>query len=88
MNFTALNTTQQLVLLLGPAMKPPPGVMPNFAHPPSRNVEGYAAVITCLVLAVILVAFRLYAKIFCMKKVHTEDYLAIAALVRHSILRV
>ncbi|OCL08895.1 hypothetical protein AOQ84DRAFT_266597, partial [Glonium stellatum] len=53
--------------LEGPALAPPPGIVPNFTGPPNQDALGYALLITGLSLSVIAVVIRLYAKIFCVK---------------------
>ncbi|KAF2111376.1 hypothetical protein BDV96DRAFT_690295 [Lophiotrema nucula] len=79
--FAALSPTQKHALLEGPALKPPTGVAPNFIDPPNENAIGYSVVIICASLSAAVVIIRLYAKVFCTKKVDGEDYLAVAALV-------
>ncbi|KAK5988233.1 hypothetical protein PT974_12373 [Cladobotryum mycophilum] len=39
--FLNLSPAQQQALLDGPALKPPPGVVPNFIDPPNRTTTGY-----------------------------------------------
>ncbi|RYO83336.1 hypothetical protein DL766_002688 [Monosporascus sp. MC13-8B] len=48
-NFAALSPAQQQAILHGPAMRPPPGIEPNFTDPPNRNgvVRAYSKLI-CL----------------------------------------
>ncbi|KAF2836640.1 hypothetical protein M501DRAFT_923261, partial [Patellaria atrata CBS 101060] len=66
--------------LNGPAMEPPPGVIPNLDNPPNKDAIGYGVFLTCICLSSILVAIRLYAKIICTKLVKKEDYLVVVAL--------
>ena len=46
----------------GPALKPPPGVIPDFANLGGHHETGYAVVISCSILATIAVAVRLYSR--------------------------
>ena len=49
-------------LLEGPALEPPPGVIPDFANPDGRHGIGYGIVIFCSILSTIAVALRLYSR--------------------------
>ncbi|KAI4089059.1 MAG: hypothetical protein LQ344_005630 [Seirophora lacunosa] len=56
-------TPEQLqVLLNGPALPPPPGVIPQLDHPPNLQGTGIAVQIVCLVLSTIALCMRLYTK--------------------------
>ena len=71
--FAALTPAQQVTLLEGPALTPPPGIRPNLDDPPNRNVLTYGVLFTCAGFAAIIVAVRLYAKAFCNRRVDVED---------------
>jgi len=76
----------QSVLDTTPAGAPPPGVIPNFVHPPSYRTE---PIIVCSVFIGIAVAFfavRLYVKVRIVRAVAIEDFLCLAGLVRISSL--
>ncbi|PVH98374.1 hypothetical protein DM02DRAFT_468466, partial [Periconia macrospinosa] len=66
--------------LEGPALQPPPGVIPQFDDPPNKTAMGAGLIIACASVCIIIVAVRIYAKAFCSKKMDVEDYLALAAL--------
>ncbi|GAW17492.1 hypothetical protein ANO14919_069490 [Xylariales sp. No.14919] len=63
-----------------PGLEPPDGVTPNFNNPPNDNRQANAGVAICLILVITSVTLRAYSKLFCVKKVHIEDYLALLAL--------
>lgn len=69
----ALPRAMQEKILNGPALKPPPGVLPQFDDPPNLNSVGYGVVVTCAILAGTLVIARLYARAFYHKKIEFED---------------
>ena len=46
-----------------PLITPPPGVVANFDHPPSRAHEVYIGMVICITVAAILLALRMYAKL-------------------------
>ncbi|KAI0969455.1 hypothetical protein F4678DRAFT_438740 [Xylaria arbuscula] len=64
----------------GPALKPPLGVQSNFNNPPNDNRQANAGIVICLIIVFTSVSLRAYSKLFCVKEVHFEDYLALAAL--------
>lgn len=68
-----LPPAQQQVYFQGPALKPPPGVKPNFTDPPNQNVMGYIILIICAVIVAVLVTLQLYSRIFYHKKFAIED---------------
>lgn len=70
---SALTPAQLEMLLNGPALAPPDGVIPNFDNPPNKNYIAQAVVPLCLVLTSIAVFLRVYARIFCVKKVEIPD---------------
>ncbi|TGJ81946.1 hypothetical protein E0Z10_g6816 [Xylaria hypoxylon] len=63
-----------------PGLEPPPGVMSNFDDPRNDNRQANAGIAICLILVITSASLRAYSKIFCVKKVHIEDYLALLAL--------
>lgn len=62
-----------------PAMKPPPGEVPNFAHPPNENAMTLAVISVCFAVAAIAVLLRCYSKLVTMRQLHLPDYLLLAA---------
>jgi len=56
-----------------PVAPPPPGVIPNFAHPPNEAALAYSASVAALVLSAFFVWFRVFVKLCIVKKVHIED---------------
>ncbi|KAI1271928.1 hypothetical protein F5Y07DRAFT_381532 [Xylaria sp. FL0933] len=63
-----------------PGLEPPPGVIPDFDNPPNDNRQANAGIAICLLLVFTSVSLRAYSKLFCVKQVHFEDYLALLAL--------
>ncbi|KAI8631465.1 hypothetical protein F5Y19DRAFT_473138 [Xylariaceae sp. FL1651] len=76
LDLSQLPLIQQQRILNGPALAPPPGIVPNFDNPPNQNHFGTLTNVMCLTTTVIVIGLRAYAKIFCVKQVHIEDYLA------------
>ncbi|KAF1977700.1 hypothetical protein BU23DRAFT_550379 [Bimuria novae-zelandiae CBS 107.79] len=75
-----LTPAQRQAALEGPALRPPPGVVPDFVNPPNQNELGFGLLCSCAGVCALVVAIRLYAKIFRRKKMEIEDYLAVVAL--------
>ena len=59
--------------LNGPAMKPPPGVKPNFNNYSQTSVLFRAVPIMCMAIGTLAVLVRFYVKARLMKKLHVED---------------
>lgn len=68
---------QQLLLLQkaldGPAMAPPPGIIPNYVDPPNLEKEFYIDLILCLTISVLVVSMRMWTKARLLRKVQIED---------------
>lgn len=60
-------------LLNGPALPPPDGIIPNFDDPPRNNGLGYGLLSMFFAIGTAAFALRLYAKLFCVKKLRLED---------------
>jgi hypothetical protein len=71
--FHDLPLSKQHELLEGPAMKPPNGTLPDFAHPPNQDAFGIRLMIAVSTIATLLVVSRLYARFFYHKKVTLQD---------------
>ena len=56
-----------------PALKPPPGVIPNFDNPAGVQGEIFATLIVCLVVSTIFVWSRLYTRYFIIKSQGWDD---------------
>ncbi|KAL7624923.1 hypothetical protein AAE478_004137 [Parahypoxylon ruwenzoriense] len=78
---SALPPAQQSAILNGPALTPPEGVVPDFENPPNQNALSHFSVAFCLIASTFAVLIRAYSRIFCIKKLEIEDYLAVAAFV-------
>ncbi|KAI3325752.1 hypothetical protein HD806DRAFT_553010 [Xylariaceae sp. AK1471] len=72
---------QQQMILNGSALTPPPGVVPNFDHPPNENYLGILTNFICVITTLVVVLLRAYVKIFCMKKVQIEDLAALGTFI-------
>ncbi|KAI0096132.1 hypothetical protein GGR51DRAFT_567477 [Nemania sp. FL0031] len=70
-------------LLEGPALQPPPGVVPNFDHPWNLNTVGEVTNALCLIVTVLVVSIRVYAISVCTKKVELEDVFMVIALANY-----
>lgn len=67
-------TPQQLQALLdGPALPPPPGIIPQLDHPPNLRTTGNAVQIVCLVLATLALCMRLYTKAAIIRQIVLAD---------------
>ena len=67
-------TPQQLQAFLdGPALPPPPGVIPQLDHPPNLRTTGIAAQVVCLVLATLALCMRLYTKAAIIRQIVLAD---------------
>lgn len=71
--FRNLTAAQRQAALAGPALTPPPGVIPNFINPPNRNPLGYGLIYSSAVVCVTVVCIRLYASLLSRKKMNIED---------------
>ncbi|KAI1826995.1 hypothetical protein F4861DRAFT_494697 [Xylaria intraflava] len=72
----SLPPEEQMAILDGPALEPPPGVMPDLDHPPNDNAVALAAVTICLIFATISFILRFYSRIFVLRKLLPEDCIA------------
>ena len=71
---TASLTPAQLQALLdGPAVSPPPGVIPNFVDPPSLYPQIIVTLVLTLSIATLAVIIRVYTKLHVIKAWHLED---------------
>lgn len=62
-----------------PAMKPPPGVVPEFDDPPNRNTMALAVISVCLGVTTIVVALRFYSRCAVLRRVQLQDYLLLVS---------
>ncbi|KAI0457392.1 hypothetical protein F5B21DRAFT_501442 [Xylaria acuta] len=72
-------TTQppEEVILKLPALPPPAGVVPNFVNPPNENGLAIAVIAVCVATATVAGLMRVYTRLYCVRKVELEDYLAL-----------
>ena len=71
--FNALTPAEKELLLNGPALKPPPGVVPNFYLGSPLDKLCFGLVTLGIVLVTFSVLLRLYTKLSCVKKTRVED---------------
>lgn len=64
---------KQQDILNGPALSPPPGIIPNLDDPPNHNEFALGVTTFLLVVSTIGAFLRAYAQLFCIKKLHIED---------------
>ncbi|KAI1387216.1 uncharacterized protein F4822DRAFT_405777 [Hypoxylon trugodes] len=58
-----------------PALDPPDNIIPNFDDPPNKNYAAKVLLPLCLAITTIAILFRVYAKLFCVKKFEFPDIL-------------
>ncbi|KAI1429666.1 hypothetical protein F5Y12DRAFT_795194 [Xylaria sp. FL1777] len=75
-SFHSLPKEVQEAILNGPAHAAPPGVVPNLEHPPNGNNLVLVVILICLTFATIAAILRGYARIFVLRNVSREDYIA------------
>ncbi|PVI04304.1 hypothetical protein DM02DRAFT_586241 [Periconia macrospinosa] len=64
----------------GPALKPPPGVKPDFSEFTSRNSLAHGVFSASIVVSTILVGLQIYSRVKCYRKFAIEEGIAVAAL--------
>lgn len=69
----SLTQEQKDVILDGPALAPPTGVVSNFDNPPNRDGLTLGVIITSVILATTFVLIRIYSKVFVTKKISIPD---------------
>ncbi|KAI2629258.1 hypothetical protein GGS26DRAFT_591927 [Hypomontagnella submonticulosa] len=72
-------TPDQLDAILDSPAAPNPSGVPDLTEPPNKNAQGLAVADLCLSLASLGFLIRMYSKIFCAKRVRTEDFLGAIA---------
>ncbi|KAI1342769.1 hypothetical protein F5Y15DRAFT_412451 [Xylariaceae sp. FL0016] len=60
-----------------PALAPPSNTVPNYVDPPHNNKLVLGVIGACVGLATIFCGIRAYSKIFCIRRLILEDYLAL-----------
>ncbi|KAI0167918.1 hypothetical protein BJ166DRAFT_521015 [Pestalotiopsis sp. NC0098] len=65
----------------GPALPPPPGVVPNFDDPPNSNTMARAVMSTCLAIGSLFYLVRIYGTWFVVKKPRSSDYVMIPTFI-------
>lgn len=68
-----MNQSQLDALLDGPALAPPPGVVPNLTNPPESVVASYMVTSLTIAIATLAVLVRMYTRIFITKQVGFAD---------------
>ncbi|MCJ1262840.1 hypothetical protein MMC22_002710 [Lobaria immixta] len=64
-------------LLNGPALTPPPGVIPNFVNPDNVFVGYVVTVVLCVSTSTLVFWMRMYTKIYILQQTGWEDYTAL-----------
>lgn len=64
-----------------PGLTPPPGIIPNFQDPFSLQPYTAVDIALCIILGTLLVAARMFTKIWVVKKFLWEDYTCIVGWV-------
>ena len=60
-------------LLVGPAIRPPAGVIPNFHDPPNLDVFVTLTIILCVIFGTLAVLLRMYTKVYILRALAWED---------------
>ncbi|KAI1399382.1 hypothetical protein F4819DRAFT_498029 [Hypoxylon fuscum] len=68
-----LPLAEQEIILNGPALTPPSGVIPNLENPPNSNTLAIAVITLCLCIWTTAFALATYSRLRCMKNLHIED---------------
>ncbi|KAI0965589.1 hypothetical protein F4678DRAFT_485233 [Xylaria arbuscula] len=83
-DLSSFSPEDQEKILNGPALTPPPGVEPNFDDSQRWKSFGILFANTIIMAGIlVLILFRVYTKILCLKKVHIEDYLILPAFLSY-----
>ena len=69
----AMASTSQLPPYLIPALKPPPGLSPDFEHPPTLRRRIIAASVIFPAIAACFVAIRIYTRAFITRALWWDD---------------
>jgi hypothetical protein len=80
-SFPRLTPEQQEIILNGPSLVPPPGVMWDFDNPPSQNRMALAFGIVCTTVVTFLYFLKAYVRFFKARKVEVVDVLGLLAFV-------
>ncbi|KAK8091637.1 hypothetical protein PG997_001998 [Apiospora hydei] len=72
--FWALSPAEQEKVLSGPALEPPPGIVPNLDDPPNKNGAAIGVCSTCLVIGSFFVFVRMSGMGRSWKKICISDY--------------
>ncbi len=64
---------EQELLLAGPALAPPAGIVANFENPPNGNGIAHATFVICLFFATFSFLVRMYARLVGLRSVRVED---------------
>ncbi|KAI0398685.1 hypothetical protein F4802DRAFT_186505 [Xylaria palmicola] len=79
-SLTTIDPAELSQLLDKPALTPPPGVTPNFEHPPNWNTLTYAVVGISITLVAISASFRIIGRWIFSKQFNLADYLLLPLL--------
>ena len=60
-------------LLAMPAMEAPDDVTANFENPPNQNGLAWFVQVFCIIITLLAVILRLYARMWTIKRVHKEE---------------
>lgn len=84
-NFPNLPPAEQQAILQAPALKPPPGVVPNFKNTAADNAGIVAYGVICLSLVFFLIIVRFYSRLFVVRRWMAEDVVGLLGLVSPSL---
>ncbi|KAI0974904.1 hypothetical protein F4678DRAFT_421202 [Xylaria arbuscula] len=78
-DFSSLSPAQQQAILDGPALPPPPGVVPNFTNPSNLETLTYAVLGLCVFLATLFILLRAYGRWYLVRTISVGDCLTLGA---------
>ncbi|KAI0404725.1 hypothetical protein F4802DRAFT_566069 [Xylaria palmicola] len=80
-DFSSLSPAAQQAVLEGPALAPPPGVIPNFTNPSNLETLTYAVLGICLFLATVFILLRAYGRWYLVGTMSVGDCLTLLAYI-------
>lgn len=73
MSTSTLSPEQLEALLDGPALAPPPGVIPRIENPRSLIATGWGVSVACIVVATAAILLRVFTKTRIIRQVNLAD---------------
>ncbi|KAI1489288.1 hypothetical protein F5X96DRAFT_17426 [Biscogniauxia mediterranea] len=80
-DYSHYSPAEKEALLNGPALAPPPNVIPNFENPPNGSDFSIGITCLCITVSLLLVLVRLYVSWFVCRKLYLTDALLLLSFV-------